>query len=441
MTVWTVQGGRPLRGVYTPSADPTLASLYLVLCSLGEGDGFVRGLEADAPPAIVHGLRALGVPIAATEQGFAVSGVGLSGLRMPQGALDAGHSQDALELLSVLLSAQPFGTRVVARGAAARANLAPLLHTLRARGAQVKGTSEDDGSERAPVAVAPLLQGEHLQPAELAIPGGDRAAKLAMLVSGLFAQGPSALSEEMLSADHTERALLALGLPVQTMGPMAMLELEATPSWQAFDWRVPGDFARAAFVLAAACGVPGSEVELESVGVNPSRAAWLGVLRQAGAQVQVTPRGDNEGGEPLSQLRVSTSPLRSLALGGELAFRTAADLPALCALSPAVQGRMQLRDLPQLRHHDPDRIKGISQVLGAFGVEHTAYQDGLDIDGGQRPTAAEVDTSADPALGPLALVLALAAEGQSRVVWGEDALYPELPRALQALGAQLEDGA
>jgi 3-phosphoshikimate 1-carboxyvinyltransferase len=349
-------------------------------------------------------------------------------LRMP-GDLQIGQE--------ALLCGQRFGTRIEAQGRAREQSLRNLVEPLRARGAQIAAQTREDGELCAPVAVAPLLHDERLHPVEIAIPQGDPATKRALLISGLYARGITAISEGLLSRDHSERALLALGLPLETSGPLTVLDTSDGARFAGFTWQVPGDFSLAAYLIAAALAVPGSDVVLEGVGLNRSRAALLDALRHSGARIDVEPKGDVAGDEPVGDLRVRAGALRGARVLGELSVRLLQDVPALLALAPASRGRIALRDAHALRAQSPDLLKAGAQLLRAFGVECTDYEDGVDVDPPGALRAATVAADAPVEIKLLGVVLGLSAEGTTRVeAAGElDALYPGLVDALRRLGA------
>jgi 3-phosphoshikimate 1-carboxyvinyltransferase len=438
MSVLRARKSAPLKGRARLPTDLQLGQEALLWAALAEGPSHLVGLSPrEDHKLLIAALRAMGVPIAEAERGVRVAGVGLRGLRLPSGALDAGASPSTLEILVALLAGQRFGTRIEARGRALAQPLRALLEPLRARGAQVAGQARGD-ELCAPVSVAPLLADEALLPVEIEIPYGDATTKRGLLISGLYARGVTAISEGILSRDHCERALLALGLRVETSGPLTLLDPGAQAALAGFDWTLPGDFSLASYVLAAASAVPGSDVLLEGVGLNRSRNAFLDVLRHAGAHVEVTPKGDAAGNEPLGDLRVRAAVLRGVRVMGELSLRMRDEVPALSALVPACRGRISLRDASALRAGE-DLLKGCAQLLRAFGAECTDYEDGFDLDPGPSLRGVEVPAAAPPQLKLLALVLGLSAAGETRIEAAHelDALYPGLVDTLIGLGASL----
>ncbi len=442
MRRWVVSPGKPLRGTVRVPGDLQIGQQALIWAALAEGPSLISGLSSRPDHAVLcDALRAMGVPIAQTESGTRVMGAGLRGLRMPSGALKAGASVTCLEALTALLSGQHFGTRVEASGAAATHSLRTLIAPLRARGANVAGRSTEEGDVHAPVSVAPLLPDESLSEVEIEIPDGDSVTKFGLLLSGLYVRGATAIAEGLLSVDHAERALMALGAGIETQGTMTLLDrTERSGTWSGFEWHIPGDFSVACFLIAAALGIPGSEICIEGVGLNRSRTGFLDVLRHAGAQVTVVPKGDTAGDEPVGDIYVESSKLRGAQVFGELGLRVASDAPALLALAPCLSGKLTVRDLASLRSRTPDPLKGPTKLLRDNGFECTDYADGFDL----HPSAARrASIQVAPAATALEVVLAsvLALSGQSETHidhTGEaDALYPGFTEALAALGAAI----
>jgi 3-phosphoshikimate 1-carboxyvinyltransferase len=441
MTDLRVTRSGPLRGRLRVPSDLQIGQEALLWAALAEGPSSLSGLSArEDHRALISALRALGVPIAEVTGGAHVSGVGLHGLSMPSGALDAGASPSTLEIISALLAPQRFGTRIEARGAARTHPLATVLLPLRERGAQIAGKSGEQGALTAPVAVAPLLSSERLLPIEIEIPNGDAATKRALLISGLYADGVTAIQEGLLSRDHTERALLALGAPIETMGPLTLLDTSlATPRFLGFSWRIPGDFSLAAYVIALGLAVPGSDLWLEDVGVNRSRTAFLDVLRHSGANIDVVPKGDAAGAEPVADIRVRASSLRGSRALGELSLRLLSDVPAFAALCVSHKARLSLRDAGTLRAREGDLLKGTVQMLRAFAIECTDYEDGFDVDPAKALRASSVSADTALSLKLLGLVLGLCAEGETQIAGAADleAFCPGLVASLRGLGAPI----
>lgn len=443
MSTLVVRAGGALTGEVRLPGDLQIAQQALVWAALAQGPSTLRNVAPRSDHRLlIDALNAMGVAIHEADGVVHVAGQGLSGLRMPRGALRAGASESTLDLVVSLLTGQRFGTRVEASGAQTARSLRTLLLPLRARGAQIAGRALGEDDLGAPVSVAPLLEGELLESVEITIPSGDPTTKLALLVSGLYARGVTAITEGVLSRDHVERALVALGAPLETIASMTVLDTSEPEAlgWPGFDWTIPGDTTLAAFVTAAALSVPGSDVVLRGVGLNPTRTAFFEVLSGTGAWLRSAPKGELAGGEPVGDLRVKASSLSRLRVGGERALRVLDEVGALLALAPRLSGRLSVRDVTPLRRLAPDALRGFAALLARFGIDCTVYDDGLELDPPSRIVGARVPADVAPSEALLALLLALSAEGETHIddVERLDALYPGFLATLSALGACME---
>jgi 3-phosphoshikimate 1-carboxyvinyltransferase len=318
-----------------------------------------------------------------------------------------------------------------------------LLDLLRQRGAKLVGTRDaarDD--ETAPISIGGLETGQRLAPLEQRLDGPNDQAKGALLLSGLFASGPTVIEEPVVSRDHTERLLDALGMPLRTAGSVVSLHPPADPfAIPGFDMAVPGDLSAAAFLLVAAQIVPESHVTTRRTGLNPTRSGILEVIRFCGGRMGITPVGSSLG-EPFGEVSARGSVLTGITLGGELAERGRDEIPAACALFARARGTTTILDAAELREDRPDRLNALAELLRAFGVGVEQRPDGLVIEGRpERPLrAAHVSSGGDHRLAMTAVILALAADGES-IIDDADAIQVSFPRfvgTLRSLGADIE---
>ncbi|WP_437631777.1 3-phosphoshikimate 1-carboxyvinyltransferase [Sorangium sp. So ce854] len=438
---------RPLLGSVPVPADRSIALRALLLAGLATGRSRIRGgaQGGDLRPT-VGALRALGVRVDEPSPGeLVVEGAGLSGLRAPDGPIDCGSSAATMRLLSSILVAQRFPARLVGDASLSRRPMERVARPLRLRGGRIEGQLDPRtvGEITAPLDVGPLPEPHVLSSIEHELPAPCEEVKSALLLSGLFADGPTFVREPIVSRDHTERLLTALGVPISSVGAMVCLDaLRFSGALPAFDLDVPGDLSAAAFLVAAAQIVPGSRVTARRVGLNPTRAGLLEVLRDMDGAVAVEVSGDALG-EPTGDLHVASSAgLRGGRAGGELAARAVDDLPILLALGARARGVTEVFDAGELRAQETDPIAAMASVLGAFGLRCEERADGLLVEG--RPDgpldAADVDSLGDPRVAMAAAVLGLAARGPTRV---RDAgciatSFPLFVGTLRALGARIE---
>ena len=388
----------------------------------------------------------MGVTIDTSSEATQVHGVGLRGLRMPTTVVDCGNSGTTIRLLSGLLSGQRFGTRLVGDESLTRRPMGRIIEPLRARGAHIAGTAGIKPNELyPPISIAPLVEGESLRGIEYAMPVASAQIKSAMLLSGLYANGVTALQEPMLSRDHTERMMLALGIPLQTAGPSVVLDptAEWAGGWDPFEWHVPGDPSSAAFPIVAAAMVAGSQVSVEGVGVNPTRTGIFDWLRLIGANVRHRPSGHGAGDEPMAEVTIARASVRGAVAGGELIVRMIDEIPAVCALAAVANGVTEIRDAAELRVKESDRIATMATVLGAFGVPCEELPDGLVITGGQPLRAAHIESQGDHRIAMAGVLLGLVADGES-VIEGAGAVdtsFPGFVSLMRSLGAPIEEEA
>lgn len=437
---------KPLHGSVPVPSDRSITHRALLLAALSNGPCEIRGFGYGTDNLKMLGaLGALGVPHEDDGRGvLRVRGVGLAGLKAPAEAIDCGHSSTALRLLSGVLAAQHFASRLVGQGSLARAPMRGLLHALRARGANIRGEAdpERENEEVAPITSDGLPEDERLASSEHALAAANDHAKGALLLAGLFASGPTMIQEPIISRDHTERLLDALGVPVHTAGSMVSVHPPADPlSIRGFELDVPGDISAAAFLLVAAQIVPESHVTARRTGLNPTRSGILEMIRLAGGRMGITPGGTSLG-EPFGEVTSRGSLLRGTGIGAELAQRGMDEIPAACALAARSRGVTHISDVAELREDRPDRLAALASVLRAFGVSASERPDGIVIEGRPegRLTAARVSSGGDHRVAMTAAVLGLCADGTSTIDDAEciAVSFPRFVGTLRSLGAAIE---
>ncbi|HEY3501015.1 MAG TPA: 3-phosphoshikimate 1-carboxyvinyltransferase [Polyangiaceae bacterium] len=437
---------KPLHGSVPVPSDRSITHRALVLAALSNGPSEIRGFGYGKDNQhTLNALGALGVRYEDDGRGLLrVRGVGLAGLTAPVAPIDCGRSPTCLRLLTGVLAAQHFPSQLGGHPALEHWPMRGLLEALRRRGARVAGRVHPDrpGEETAPIAVEGLPEGERLTPSEHVLSSANDHAKGALLLSGLFASGPTLIQEPVISRDHTERLLDALGMPVQTAGPVVSLHPPADPfAIRSFELDVPGDISAAAFLLVAAQLVAESHVTTRRTGLNPTRSGILEIIRLAGGRTGITPSGASLG-EPYGEVTSRGSRLRGLALGGELAERALDEIPAACALFARARGVTHISDVRELRDDHPDRVAALANLLRAFGVGASERPDGLVIEG--KPDgplkAAEVSSEGDHRLAMTAVILGLLGDGDT-IVHDADCIAASFPRfvgTLRSLGAEIE---
>lgn len=442
---YRVRRSGPLSGSVRVPGDKSIGHRTLIFGALGRGLSRITGLSEGLDNAATRqAFRSMGVAVERAGEATMVHGVGLHGLRMPTDVVDCGNSGTTMRLLAGLLSGQRFGTRMTGDESLTRRPMGRVIKPLRARGAHIAGTSGAKPDELyPPISIAPLVEGEALKGIEYSMPIASAQVKSALLLSGLYASGPTAIEEPVLSRDHTERMMLALGVPLQTAGASIVLDpnLEWAGGWDPFEWHVPGDPSSAAFPLLAAAMVPGSQISVQDVCVNPTRTGLLDWLRLLGANISRRPSGHGAGDEPMAEITVAHATIRGSVAGGELIVRMIDEIPAVCALAAVSKGRTEIRDAAELRVKESDRIATMAHVLGAFGVPCEELPDGLIITGGAPLRGARIESRGDHRIAMSAALLGMLAEGDSVIDGAEavDTSFPGFVALLRSLGADITE--
>ena len=425
--------------------DKSIGHRSLIFGALGRGVSRVTGLSEGLDNAATRqAFRSMGVGVETHDGTTEVRGVGLRGLRMPSDVVDCGNSGTTMRLLAGLLSGQRFGTRMVGDASLTGRPMGRVIHPLRARGAHIAGTSGANPDDLyPPISIAPLVEGEALQGIEYAMPVASAQVKSALLLSGLYADGPTILEEPVLSRDHTERMMLSLGVPLQTAGASVVLDPNAdwSDGWEPFEWHVPGDPSSAAFPLLAAAMVPGSQVSVEEVCVNPTRTGLFDWLRLIGADITHRPSGHGAGDEPMAEISVAHRGIRGSLAGGEIIVRMIDEIPAVCALAVTARGETEIRDASELRVKESDRLATMAQVLESFGVSCEEYPDGMTVRGGAELHGATIDSHGDHRIAMSATLLGLLASGETVIEGAEavDTSFPGFVELFRSLGADIEE--
>lgn len=448
MRRWRIRPAERLDGTVAVPGDKSIGHRSLLFGALADGTSTVTGLSGGLDNrATADAMVEMGATIESIGPGAVkIGGVGLRGLTMAAGPVDCGNSGTSMRLLAGLLVAQKFGTRLVGDHSLSARPMMRIAGPLRARGGHIGGISgKKEGEIYPPLSIAPLLSDEELKGIEYDMPVASAQVKSALLLSGLYATGPTALKEPTLSRDHTERMMMALGVPLQTMGPMVVLDpADFRGGWDGFEWRVPGDLSSAAFLIVAAHVVKGSTLRLEGVGVNPTRSGILDALRPMGANLTVEWKDTGAGDEPTADLLLSHAQLRGGLSSGELLTRMIDEVPAFCAAAAVAKGRTEIRDAKELRVKESDRLDAMSEVLRSFGVEHTELDDGMIIEGsGGAPLAggAHVTSRGDHRIAMASALLALGADGETTVddVGCVETSFPGFGELMRSIGADLTE--
>jgi 3-phosphoshikimate 1-carboxyvinyltransferase len=416
----------PLTGTLTVPGDKSISHRAAILAAMAGGRSRIRGFSpAWDCRSTRHALISLGAAVRLSEDG--AEAVVEAGPFVASGPLDCGRSGTTMRLLSGVLAAAGGRFELTGDEQLLRRPMERVAVPLRRMGARVETTAG-----RPPLAI----EGGALRGIEFALPMASAQVKSAVLLAALSASGPTTVIEPAPSRDHTERLLAWLGVPVSRPadGPGGGAVTVRPAGLQPFDLEVPGDLSSAAPLLAAAAMVPGSDVTIEGVGLNPGRTGFLDVLARMGAAVEVSVESSDP--EPAGRVRVRHAPLCGVRVEPAEVPRLVDELPLIGLVATAAEGTTVVGGAAELRVKESDRIAGLVDGLRGLGAEAEAWEDGFAVTG---PAALEGGTC--DALGDHRLVMAFAVAGlvaRSPVVvrGGVDRVgdsFPGFHRALAAL--------
>ncbi|WP_457096060.1 3-phosphoshikimate 1-carboxyvinyltransferase [Lysobacter sp. P5_B9] len=405
---WIASPGAALRGSVRAPGDKSISHRAVMLAAIAEGTTHVRGfLEGEDTRATARVFAQLGVRIEAPNDGERiVHGVGLHGLRGTPESLDCGNAGTGMRLLAGLLAAQAFDSTLVGDESLSKRPMGRVIHPLAAMGAQI---------DSAPGGLPPLRihGGARLRGVETATPVASAQVKSALLLAGLYADGETVVREPHPTRDYTERMLAAFGWPVDFAPGIARLPGAGGHRLSAIDIDIPADFSSAAFFIVAATLVPGSEVRLEAVGMNPRRIGLLAALRAMGADIREENRQE-QGGEPVADLVVRHAPLRGIDVPVEIVPDMIDEFPILFVAAACAQGRTVVRGAAELRVKESDRIATMAAGLRALGIAIEEAPDGAVIEGG-RLAGGVVESHGDHRIAMSFAVAAQLASGEVRI--------------------------
>ena len=394
----------PLRGTLQVPGDKSISHRALILGALSRAGLKVRGLcDGQDAASTRRCLEALGARFRQEPDGLSVLG---GPWRRPAQDLDCGNSGTTMRLLAGALAGQPFESRLTGDASLSRRPMGRVAEPLQAMGASLgltRGCAPMTVRGRRPLKAVPF---------RLPVPSAQ--VKSAVMLAGLFADGPLVVEDPFGTRDHTERLLgwLSEGRAVRQEGP----RIEVVPGlWEGGKaMTVPGDISSAAFFLGGAVLVPGSQVTVTGVGLNPTRLGFLEALQEMGAAVSMS-HLRTEAGEPLGDVTASTSSLRGLRLGADRVPALVDEVPLLAVLAASASGESRLEGLGELRLKESDRLAGVAAGLLALGAGVEVQGDSLIIAGSSRFRGAALKTWGDHRLAMAFAVAAAAAEGDSSI--------------------------
>ena len=395
-----------LRGEITVPGDKSISHRSVMLGSIAKGDTRISGfLTGEDCLSTIDCFKKLGIDIEVNGTDVTVHGKGLKGLSAPSETLDVGNSGTTLRLMSGILSAQPFTTRLTGDSSIQKRPMGRVASPLGLMGAKI--TSENEKM------TAPLtIEGQRLHGIDYTLPVASAQVKSALILAGLYADGETRITEPEATRDHTEIMLNYLGADIRKEGDTIVVRPAAELKGK--DITVPGDISSAAYFIAAALISKDSEVLIKNVGVNPTRTGIITAFKAMGGNIELT----NERtvcGEPVADILVRSSRLHGVVIKGAIIPKLIDEIPVIAAAACYASGETVIADAAELRVKESDRIKTMAAELGRMGATVIQTDDGMIILGGIPLHGAVCESYNDHRVAMSVAVAALGAKGETQI--------------------------
>lgn len=412
-------------GEVTIPGDKSISHRAVMFGSLAEGTtevtNFLQGADC---LSTIDCFRKMGIAIDNTPERILIHGKGLHGLNAPAAVLDAGNSGTTTRLISGILAAQPFETTLTGDASIQKRPMRRIMEPLSMMGAKITSVK---GNDCAPLQITgSRLHGIHYQ-SKVA----SAQVKSSILLAGLYADGETSVTEPTISRNHSEIMLRYFGADIHTEGKTAIIRPE--PKLTGQEIIVPGDISSAAYFIAAGLLIPGAEVLIKNVGINPTRDGILKVAQAMGGNI--TYLNKKEDGEPTADLLVKHSSLHGITIEGDIIPTLIDELPIINIMAACAEGTTIIKDAAELKVKESNRIDVMVQYLSAMGCDITGTDDGMIIHGGKPLHGTIVDSHLDHRIAMSFAIAALVADGET-TIQGSDVVtisYPAFYEDLERL--------
>jgi 3-phosphoshikimate 1-carboxyvinyltransferase len=399
-----------LRGEIQLPGDKSLSHRAIIFAAIAEGTTIINGfLTGEDTQNTAKAVQQMGITVEGLGTNrLIVQGKGLDGLSEPAGTLDLGNSGTGMRLLAGLLAGQDFFSILTGDQYLVKRPMGRIADPLRQMGAQIDGRS---GGKFAPLEIRG--GGRKLRAIDYISPVASAQVKSAILLAGLYADGVTSVTEPSKSRDHTERMFRFFGVEIKEQGLRVSIrgrqQLRAKGQLD-----IPSDISSAAFFMVAASIVPGSDLLIKNVGVNPTRTGIIDILNEMGADISLLNQRD-QAGEPVADIRVKNRKLRATRIAGDMVPRAIDEIPVLAVAASYAEGKTIIQDATELRVKESDRIATIAGELRKMGVSITERPDGMEIAGREILTGTTCESHGDHRIAMSMIVAGLAAQGETVV--------------------------
>jgi 3-phosphoshikimate 1-carboxyvinyltransferase len=421
-----VKPAKNILGSLRMPGDKSISHRYGMLAAIAEGKSRFENFSTGADCAsTLSCVEALGATIRRDGTTVEIEGRGPA-LVQPAQPLDCGNSGSTMRMLSGIVAAQAFDCEMFGDESLSRRPMARIIDPLTKMGAVIEAGEK---------ALPPLkIHGRKLRAVDYATPVASAQVKSCVLFAGLLAEGITSVEEPIRTRDHSELALRAFGAEVAR--DKNRVSIAGGQKLKAIEAVVPGDISSAAFFLCAAALFPESNLMVDGLGLNPTRAVLLDVLFALGAKASML-RVEEQHGELIGTVRLQSGPLRGLKLSGAQTAALIDEVPVLAAIAPFTRDGIEIRDARELRVKESDRIKSMVQNLNSLGAQVEEFEDGLRVPGGQKLKGGRIDSFGDHRIAMAFAVAALRAEGEVEIA-GADAARISFPEFYDMLERIIE---
>jgi 3-phosphoshikimate 1-carboxyvinyltransferase len=398
----------PLKGEVIPPSDKSISHRAIMLASLASGKSTISNLlRAEDPLRTLNAFRMMGIESEEDPHSgdLIITGRGLNGLRELKGVIDCGNSGTTMRLMSGVLAGQPFTSILTGDKYLLKRPMQRIIDPLTEMGAVI--SSEKGG-------LPPLnIKGGNLRPIQFNSPIASAQVKSAVLLAGLYCDGVTSVFEPGKSRDHTERMFQAAGVEVIEAGQKVSVKGIATLN--PMDITVPGDFSSAAFFIVAGLLIPGSEILIKNVGINPTRSGLISILKEMmGSDIEHL-NARSVSGEPVADILVKHSGLKGVNVGSNRLLRSIDEFPILCIAAAMADGITKITGARELRVKESDRIASMASELKKMGVSVQELEDGIIIEGRKKLTPGNVQSHGDHRIAMSMYIAGLATEGETLI--------------------------
>lgn len=415
-----------LKGEITVPGDKSISHRSIMLGSIASGitevHGFLNGADCISS---MNCFRQMGVDIAYDGSIVTIHGNGLHGLKAPADTLDVGNSGTTTRLMSGILAAQNFSSRVIGDDSICRRPMKRIITPLSMMGADI--TSER-GNDCAPL----IINGRKLKGIHYDSPVASAQVKSCVLLAGLYADGETSVTEPYVSRNHTELMLNAFGGSCTTLGTTATVTSDPVLTGQKIV--VPGDISSAAYFLVAGLIAENSEITIKNVGINPTRDGIIDVIKMMGGDITFANVNANSG-EPTADITVKTSSLKGCVIEGDIIPKLIDEIPIIAILACFAEGETVIKDAAELKVKESNRIDVMVNNLSAMGADITGTDDGMIIRGGKPLHSAVIHSKKDHRIAMSFAIAAMCAEGETEILDADcvNISYPDFYRDLENL--------